>query len=47
MVGEPIAPPELEDSGRVPRRAVQDATDELQAVLQELFDEARAGAGMD
>ena len=47
VVGEPIAPPELKDSGRVPRRAVQAATDELHAVLQQLFDRARAGAGMD
>ena len=45
VVGEPIAPPALKASGRVPRRAVHQASDELREVLQELYDEARVGAG--
>ena len=45
VVGEPIPPPPLKASGRVPRRAVQQASDELREVLQGLYDEAREGAG--
>jgi cytidylate kinase len=44
-VGPAIDPPELSPSGRVPRRAVQDATENLRRVLQDLFDEARVAAG--
>ena len=45
VVGPAIAPPALRESGRVPRRAVQAATEDLRRVLQDLFDEARLAAG--
>ncbi len=42
VVGEPIAPPEPTESGRVGRKGVRALTEELQQRLQELFDEAQA-----
>jgi 1-acyl-sn-glycerol-3-phosphate acyltransferase len=45
VVGEPIVPPTGDGSGRVPRRVVRQLTDELQVVVQRLYDEARAAAG--
>ncbi len=44
-VGEPLAMPETNERGRVPRRAVRDQTAELRRVLQELFDDAQRLAG--
>jgi 1-acyl-sn-glycerol-3-phosphate acyltransferase len=44
VVGDPIRPPERE-SGRVPRRAVTEVTDQLARELQQIFDEALAAAG--
>jgi cytidylate kinase len=45
VIGQPIAPPTLKASGRVPRRAVQQASDELREILQQLYDEAQVRAG--
>jgi 1-acyl-sn-glycerol-3-phosphate acyltransferase len=42
IIGEPIAPPEPNDNGRVSRRAVKEHTDLLRQRLQELFDQAMA-----
>jgi 1-acyl-sn-glycerol-3-phosphate acyltransferase len=41
VVGAPIAPPEVGDTGRVSRSAVRESTERLHEVLQLLFDEAR------
>ncbi len=40
VVGEPIAPPEANEKGRVTRRAVAEHTEKLRFTIQELFDEA-------
>jgi 1-acyl-sn-glycerol-3-phosphate acyltransferase len=45
IVGEPIAPPPLKESGRVSRGAVRDMTEELRTTLQALFDESQRRAG--
>lgn len=45
VVGEPIHPPVPPGGGRVPRRVVREITDELQASVQRLFDEAARRAG--
>ncbi len=45
IVGEPILPPPLKESGRVSRKGVQAMTDELRITLQGLFDEAQRLAG--
>jgi len=45
VVGEPIAPPEPTESGRVGRKGVRALTEELQQRLQELFDEAQSEVG--
>jgi 1-acyl-sn-glycerol-3-phosphate acyltransferase len=45
VIGPAIDPPARSASGRVPRRAVQTATEDLRRVLQDLFDEARVAAG--
>jgi 1-acyl-sn-glycerol-3-phosphate acyltransferase len=45
VVGEPIHAPERPAGGRVSRRAVAETSAELHKRLQELFDEALAGAG--
>lgn len=42
VIGEPLAPPEPNDKGRVSRRAVQDHTELLRDRIQELFDEAKS-----
>jgi 1-acyl-sn-glycerol-3-phosphate acyltransferase len=44
-VGEPIAPPKGDGSGRVPRRVVREMTDQLRTELQDLYDDARRRAG--
>ena len=44
IVGDPIAPPARSESGRVPRHAVKEITEQLQADVQRLFDEAQAEA---
>ena len=45
IVGEPIQPAVPSESGRVPRSAIQNASDELHATLQELFDAAQTRVG--
>lgn len=42
VIGAPIAPPAPTESGRVGRKGVKAFTDDLQARLQTLFDEAQA-----
>lgn len=42
VIGEPIAPPEQNENGRVPRRAVKEHTDLLRERIQTVFDEAKA-----
>jgi 1-acyl-sn-glycerol-3-phosphate acyltransferase len=44
VVGKPIWPPPKSDSGRVPRRMIDDMTERLRSELQALFDEAMARA---
>jgi 1-acyl-sn-glycerol-3-phosphate acyltransferase len=46
IVGEPIPPAPLKESGRVSRSAVRDQTEELRVTLQRLFDEAQRRAGV-
>lgn len=46
IIGEPIYPPPLSDSGRVSRRAVKATTDLLRERIQTLFDEAQREAGV-
>lgn len=46
VVGKPIQPPVTTDGGRVSRRAVHDLTEQLQAELQRLFDDAQRKAGV-
>jgi len=45
IVGEPMPPPPLKESGRVSRTAVREMTEELRATLQGLFDDAQRRAG--
>jgi len=45
VVGRPIVPPKPSESGRVPRRAVRELSEELRRSLQEAFDEAQSLAG--
>jgi 1-acyl-sn-glycerol-3-phosphate acyltransferase len=45
VIGPPLAPPAPAASGRVPRRAARQLTDQLRAEIQRLFDEAQALAG--
>jgi 1-acyl-sn-glycerol-3-phosphate acyltransferase len=45
VVGEPLQPPTPGPSGRAPRSAVHDLTEQLSARLQELFDRATAFSG--
>lgn len=45
VIGEPIAPPEQNDKGRVPRSAVKAHTEHLRQRLQGLFDEAKVLRG--
>ena len=42
VIGEPIAPPEQNENGRVSRRAVKEHTEVLRSRVQDLFDEAKA-----
>ncbi len=44
IIGPALHPP-VDASGRVPRRAVKELTEQLHAVLQDLFDRAQARAG--
>ena len=46
LVGPPLEPKSPEPGARVPRRAVRELTEELTSVLQGLFDEAQAKAGL-
>lgn len=45
VVGEPMPPPPLKESGRVSRAAVREETEALRGRLQELFDDAQRRAG--
>ncbi len=45
IVGEPMDPPPPGPSGRVPRRAVREVTEDLRERIQELFDQAQADVG--
>jgi len=45
VVGEPLAPPERGEGGRVSRRAVRQTTEDLAQSLQGLLDRALAAAG--
>jgi len=45
VIGRPIEPPPLKESGRVSRKAVHALTTRLGEEIQELFDEAQAVAG--
>ena len=45
VIGEPIQPPPLKESGRVSRAGVRDLTARLGEEIQGLFDEAQALAG--
>ena len=45
VVGEPMQPAPLKESGRVSRTAVRELTEELRTTLQSLFDEAQERAG--
>jgi len=46
VVGKPIWPPPASGAGRVPRRIVQELTDQLHSDLQVVFDQAQALAGV-
>jgi 1-acyl-sn-glycerol-3-phosphate acyltransferase len=46
MVGEPIAPPKGDGTGRVPRRVVREMTAQLRDAVQDLYDEAQQRAGV-
>ena len=45
VVGEPIAPPPGDGTGRVRRRVVRELTERLRTSVQALYDEARRLAG--
>lgn len=45
VVGRPVPPPKRSGTGRISRRAVAAATEQLHAELQRLFDEALRDAG--
>lgn len=45
VIGEPIAPPALSPTGRVPRQAITAIAQTLRASIQALFDEAQERAG--
>jgi hypothetical protein len=45
VVGEPLPPPPLKESGRVSRNGVRATTEELRTRLQVLFDDAQRRAG--
>jgi hypothetical protein len=45
VVGEPMQPAPLKDSGRVSRGGVRTLTEDLRSTLQELFDDAQDRAG--
>ena len=45
IVGEPLLPEPVGESGRVPRRAIRELTERLQKELQRLFDEAQRQSG--
>jgi 1-acyl-sn-glycerol-3-phosphate acyltransferase len=45
VIGRPIHPPPLKESGRVSRRAVRELTADLGDAIQNLFDEAQRRAG--
>ena len=45
IVGQPLDPPALRESGGTSRRAVKELTDQLKVDLQKLFDDAETLAG--
>jgi 1-acyl-sn-glycerol-3-phosphate acyltransferase len=45
VVGDPIPPPARSESGRLPRRAVAEMTEQLATELQKLLDQALKAAG--
>ena len=45
IVGQPLDPPALRESGGTSRRAVKELTDQLKGDLQKLFDDAETRAG--
>lgn len=45
VIGAPMLPPAREPGSRVPRRVVQEMTDELHVRVQDLFDDAQRRAG--
>lgn len=45
VVGEPLEPPKGDGTGRAPRRAVRELTEQLKTDIQALFDEAQQRAG--
>ncbi len=45
VVGQPLEPPALRESGGTSRRAVKELTDQLRGELQKLFDDAETRAG--
>jgi 1-acyl-sn-glycerol-3-phosphate acyltransferase len=45
VVGKPIAPPPKRESGRVSRKSVRVATDDLREILQDLYDRAQVRVG--
>jgi 1-acyl-sn-glycerol-3-phosphate acyltransferase len=46
VIGEPLTPPPLKESGRVSRSGVRTMTEDLRVRLQELFDDAQRRAGL-
>ena len=42
VIGEPMAPPQQNEKGRVPRSVLKEHTEELRQRLQQLFDEAKS-----
>jgi 1-acyl-sn-glycerol-3-phosphate acyltransferase len=45
IIGKPLDPPEANERGRVPRRAVSEFTEEIKAAIQEVYDEAQTYVG--
>jgi hypothetical protein len=45
VIGAPLLPPPLKESGRVSRKAVRQMTAELGEAIQVLYDEAQALVG--
>lgn len=45
VVGKPLPPPDMKESGRISRRAVKETTERLAIDIQELFDRAQSAVG--